>query len=96
MQLVRDNPAWKKSRRDDLVSMEVGINGQKGRVVYRLTPSINPEIDAMLASKPEVRTLPRNEQIQLVCELIDKHIHQGYELYERGEQFEAYLQQQLQ
>lgn len=95
MQLLRDNPAWKKSRRDDLISMQVGIEGQKGRVVYRITPSINHELDEMLRSNPEMRTLPRNEQIQIVCDLIDKHIHQGYELYERGEQFTQYLQQQL-
>ncbi|MBO4361681.1 MAG: 1-acyl-sn-glycerol-3-phosphate acyltransferase [Paludibacteraceae bacterium] len=96
MQLVRDNPAWRKSRRDDLISMKVGIEGQKGRVVYRLTPSINPEIDELIARQPEVLEMPRNEQIQLVCTLIDKHIHQGYELYERGERFEQYLQGQLQ
>ena len=96
MQLVRDNPQWKKSRRDDLISMQVGIEGQKGRVIYRLTPSINPEIDELLAKQPEVRQLPRNEQIQLVCNIIDKHIHQAYELYERGEAFEQYLQGQLQ
>ena len=95
MQLVRDNPQWKKSRKDDLISMQVGIQGQKGRVVYRLTPSINPEIDELLSRQPEVKELPRNEQIQLVCNMIDKHIHQAYELYERGEEFERYLQQQL-
>ena len=95
MQLVRDNPAWKKSKRDDLISMKVGIEGQKGRVVYRLTPSINPEIDALLAEKPEVRKLPRNEQIQLVCEMIDRHIHQGYEVFLRGRMFEEYLKGQL-
>ncbi|MBQ7531550.1 MAG: 1-acyl-sn-glycerol-3-phosphate acyltransferase [Paludibacteraceae bacterium] len=95
MQLVRDNPQWKKSRRDDLISMQTGIEGQKGRVVYRLTRSINPEIDELLAKQPEVQQLPRNEQIQLVCNMIDRHIHQGYELYERGKAFEQYLQQQL-
>ncbi|MBO4577660.1 MAG: acyltransferase [Paludibacteraceae bacterium] len=95
MQLVRDNPAWRKSRRDDLISMQVGIEGQKGRVIYRLTPSINPEIDELIAKQPEVLSLPRNEQIQLVCNMIDKHIHQGYELYERGEKFEQYLRGQL-
>jgi len=95
MQLLRDNPQWKKSRRDDLISMQVGIQGQKGRVVYRLTPSINPEIDELIAKQPEVLDLPRNEQIQLVCNMIDRHIHQGYELYERGETFEAYLRGQL-
>lgn len=96
MQLVRDNPNWKKSRRDDLISMKVGIEGQKGRVVYRLTPSINPEIDKLIAEQPEVLQLPRNEQIQLVGNIIDKHIHQAYEVYERGEKFEQYLQGQLQ
>ncbi len=95
MQLVRDNPNWKKSRRDDLISMQVGIEGQKGRVVYRLTPTINREIDELLANQPEVRELSRNEQIQMVCGLIDRHIHQAYEIYERGEKFEQYLQGQL-
>lgn len=95
MQLVRDNPNWKKSRRDDLISMQVGIEGQKGRVVYRLTPTINREIDELLANQPEVRELSRNEQIQMICNLIDRHIHQAYEIYERGEKFEQYLQGQL-
>ena len=61
-----------------------------------MTPSINPEIDALLTHQPEVLQMPRNEQIQLVCNIIDRHIHQGYELYERGEKFEQYLQEQLQ
>lgn len=95
MQLVRDNPNWKKSRKDDLISMQVGIEGKKGRVVYRLTPTINREIDALLVEHPELREVPRNEQIQAVCNLIDKHIHQAYEIYERGEKFEQYLQGQL-
>ncbi|MDY6405878.1 MAG: 1-acyl-sn-glycerol-3-phosphate acyltransferase, partial [Bacteroidales bacterium] len=42
MQLKRDNPKWRKSKRDDVKSMQTGIRGEKGRVVYRLTPSINP------------------------------------------------------
>ena len=75
--------------------MQVGIEGQKGRVVYRLTPTINREIDELLANQPEVRELSRNEQIQMVCNLIDRHIHQAYEIYERGEKFEQYLQGQL-
>ncbi len=95
MQLVRDNPNWKKSKKDDLISMQVGIEGKKGRVIYRLTPTINREIDALLKELPELREAPRNEQIQAVCTLIDKHIHQAYEIYERGEEFEQYLQGQL-
>ena len=95
MQLKRDNPKWKKSRKDDLISMQVGINGYKGRIVYRLTPSINPEIDQALAAHPELRDLSRNEQIQFIGHIIDRHIHLGYELYERGEAFDQYINRQV-
>lgn len=95
MQLKRDNPNWRKSRKDDLVSMKEGINGYKGKIVYRLTPSINHEIDQALVEHPEMLTWSRNEQIQFVCQLIDQHIHAGYEMYERGEEFDHYIQQQL-
>ena len=91
MQLKRDNPRWRKRAQDDVESMATGIRGWKGRVVYRLTPSINPEIDAMLASHPEYRDLPHHEQLQHICDLIDRHIHQGYEIFERGTEFEAYI-----
>ena len=95
MQLKRDKPGWKKSRKDDLVSMSVGINGHKGKVVYRMTPSINHELDAALADNPELNNLSRNEQIQFVCQLIDQHIHSAYQIYERGDEFDDYIQGQL-
>ena len=96
MQLKRDNPNWRKSRKDDLVSMKVGINGQKGRIVYRLTPSINHDIDKALAAQPELRDLSRNEQIQFVCGLIDQHIHAAYEIYPRDKEFDEYIDSRLQ
>ncbi len=96
MQLKRDNPNWRKSRKDDLVSMKVGINGQKGRIVYRLTPSINHDIDKALAAQPELRELSRNEQIQFVCGLIDQHIHAAYEIYPRSKEFDEYIESRLQ
>ena len=96
MQLKRDNPNWRKSRKDDLISMQVGINGQKGRIVYRLTPSINHDIDKALAAQPELRDLSRNEQIQFVCGLIDQHIHSAYEIYPRGKEFDEYIESRLQ
>ena len=96
MQLKRDNPNWRKSRKDDLVSMSVGIKGQKGRIVYRLTPSINHDIDRALAERPELRTLSRNEQIQFVCQIIDQHIHAAYEIFTRTNDFEAYIESRLQ
>ena len=95
MQLRRDNPHWHKSKRDDVESMTTGIRGEKGHVVYRLTPSINPEIDALLAAHPEVRTLPNHDQLQLVCDIIDRHIHSGYEIFERGTEFVDYIESRL-
>lgn len=95
MQLKRDNPKWRKRAKDDVESMITGIRGEKGRVVFRLTPSINPEIDAMLAAHPEYRELPQHDQLQHICNIIDRHIHQGYEIYERGTDFDAYIESRL-
>jgi len=95
MQLKRDNPRWRKSKRDDVLSMRTGIEGYKGRVVYRLTPSINPELEALLAAHPDYRHLPSHDQLQLVCDIIDRHIHQGYEMFERGTEFDAYIESRL-
>ena len=77
MQLKRDNPKWRKSRKDDLVSMSVGI-------------------DRALAENPALRELSRNEQIQLVCGIIDQHIHAAYEIYPRGTEFDKYIESRLQ
>ena len=95
MQLKRDDPKWRKRKRDDVESMRTGIRGEKGHVVYRLTPSINPEIDALLAAHPEYRELPAHDQLQLVCDIIDRHIHLGYEIFERGTDFDAYIESRL-
>lgn len=91
MQLKRDNPEWKKTKEDDLESMATGIKGWKGKVVFRMTPSINHWINAY---RIELSDMTRNEQIEAVAQRIDKQIHANYEIYERGTDFETYLQQQ--
>ena len=95
MQLKRDNPKWRKRAKDDVLSMKTGIKGYKGNVVYRLTPSINPEIDAMLEAHPEYRQQSSHDQLQHVCDIIDRHIHQGYEIFERGTEFDKYIESRL-
>ena len=74
MQLKRDNPKWKKSRKDDLVSMSVGIKGQKGRVHYACAPCINTWID-------ELADLPKNEIFPEIARRMDKEIHSRYMIY---------------
>ena len=95
MQLKRDNPHWRKTKRDDVESMKTGIKGYKGRVVYRLTPSINHDIDAMLEQFPYYRGLPVKDQIDHLCFIIDQHIFLGYEIYERGTDFDKYIESRL-
>ncbi|MCQ2347292.1 MAG: acyltransferase [Paludibacteraceae bacterium] len=90
MQLRRDNPDWKKSPQDDILSMKTGITGYKGRVVCRLTPSINPELEAIRR-----QTAVRNEQIRLTAELIDRHIFAAYEIFPRGKEFDEYIESRL-
>ena len=95
MQLKRDNPRWRKTKRDDVKSMHTGIRGEKGRVVYRLTPSINHDIDRMVEKFPEYRSLPVKDQINHLCFIIDQHIFLGYEIFERGTEFDKYIESRL-
>ena len=95
MQQRRDNPHWRKSKADDLRSMQTGINGFKGRVTYRLTPSINHALEQLLQEQPEAKQLNRNEQIQLVCNLIDRQIHAGYEIYPHDDAFDEYIESRV-
>ena len=73
-QQKRDNPAFKKSRQDDLDNMKTGIFGYKGRVVYRTAMPVNTWLD-------ELADLPKTEFYKTVAERMDKEIHRGYELF---------------
>ena len=73
-QQKRDNPAFKKSRQDDLDNMKTGILGYKGRVHYHCGTPINEWID-------ELKELPRNEFFAQLSLRIDREIHRGYRLY---------------
>ena len=73
-QQKRDNPAFKKSRQDDLDNMKTGIFGYKGRVHYHCASPINTWLE-------ELSALPKTEYYKAVAERMDKDIHQGYELF---------------
>ena len=73
-QQKRDNPAFKKSRQDDLDNMKTGIFGYKGRVVYRTAAPINIWID-------ELKDLPKADFFKAVAERMDREIHRGYEIF---------------
>lgn len=75
-QLRRDNPDFKKDPKDDLVNMETGVMGYKGRVIYELTGDINDDLKQISS---EISN--RNEQITRTAELIDKRIHANYTIF---------------
>ena len=74
MQLKRDVAGFKKSPEDDLLNMQTGIFGYKGRVHFQTASCINEELEAL-------RGLPKNEFFTRVSQLIDKHIYRNYRLY---------------
>lgn len=76
MQQKRDNPAFKKKPQDDLINMQTGVMGYKGKIVYQITGDINRELE-LIASQ----TTNRNEQIELTAELIDRRIHANYSIF---------------
>ena len=73
-QLKRDNPAYKKSKQDDLDNMKTGIMGYKGRIHYECAPCINTWLE-------ELQELPKTEFYAEVAKRIDREIHSGYKLF---------------
>lgn len=74
MQLKRDIPGFKKSQQDDLINMQTGIFGYKGRIHFQAGPCINDEIE-------KLKGLPKVEVFTKVSEIIDKYIHRNYKIY---------------
>ena len=74
-QLKRDVEGWKKTKADDVLSMQTGIMGYKGRIHYHCAPCI----DDFLASIPE--DTPKTDIFRIIAEHIDKGIHANYRLF---------------
>lgn len=74
MQLKRDIAGFKKSQQDDLINMQTGIFGYKGRIHFQTGPCINDELE-------ELRGLPKVEIFTKVSEIIDRYIHLNYRMY---------------
>ena len=74
-QLKRAVEGWKKTKADDVLSMQTGIMGYKGHIHYHCAPCI----DDFLASLPE--DTPKADIFRIIAEHIDKGIHANYRLY---------------
>ena len=74
-QMKRDDPEYKKSPLDDLINMETGLMGFKGRVQFQVGRPINPIIKEPLAK------LNKQGQIAFVAAAIDREIHLNYKFF---------------
>ena len=74
-QLKRDNPDYVKSEQADLDNMKTGIFGFKGHLHYQVSAPIDQEIAALDSS------VPRNQFLDQVAQIIDRHIFEGYRIY---------------
>ena len=74
-QLKRDIPDFKKTTDDDLLNMQTGLLGYKGRVCFRMASCINEDLGEL------DRTLPKPELFVAISALIDKRIHANYRIF---------------
>jgi len=76
LQQKRDDANFQKSPKDDLISMQTGLYGYKGRIHFQTAACLNHELDAL-----RERNLPKCELFTAISETIDRHIHSSYRLY---------------
>lgn len=74
-QLKRDNPDYHKTQQDDLLNMETGILGNKGRVHFTIGNRINDRLAELDPDKD------KNELFVEVAGIIDKEIYTHYRFY---------------
>ena len=74
-QLKRDVPGWRKSAHDDVVSMQTGIMGYKGRIHYHCAPCIDQWLTTLDPSQGKQVILRQ------IAEHIDHEIHRNYMLF---------------
>ena len=73
-QMKRDNPAYKKTRADDLINMQTGLAGYKGRIHYACAPCLDDWI-----AKQE--GLSNAEFFVATARRLDEEIYRNYRLY---------------
>lgn len=110
-QLKRDIEDYKKGNQDDLVNMETGLFGYKGKVHFQMAPCLNDKLAQL------DRSLSKPELFACVSTWVDEGIHANYRIYpgnyvaydwlkhtdefsgqytsEDKQRFAAYIEQQL-
>jgi hypothetical protein len=76
MQQKRDDDQFVKSPQDDLINMQTGLYGYKGRIHFQAAACLNDELEALSA-----QNLPKTALFPAIAQRIDRHIHASYRLY---------------
>ena len=74
-QLKRDIEGYNKTTQDDLISMQTGLFGYKGKVHFQTAPCINDKLEQL------DRSLPKQELFSGISACIDRRIHGNYRIY---------------
>ena len=74
-QLKRDVEGYKKTTQDDLINMQTGLFGYKGRVHFQVAPCMNDELAKI------DRSLSKPELFASISSCIDRRIHRNYRIY---------------
>ena len=74
-QLKRDVEGYKKTTQDDLINMQTGLFGYKGRVHFQTGACLNDLLSTV------DRSLPKPELFARISTWIDQRIHSNYRLY---------------
>ncbi len=72
-QLKRDNPAYRKSKADDIENIITSIWGFKGHVSLRFGKCIDEEVKILAETIPD-----RNELLKKAAALVDREIYRNY------------------
>ena len=66
---------YKKTTQDDLINMQTGLFGYKGRVHFQVAPCLNDDL------KELDRSLPKPDLFARISACIDRRIHRNYRVY---------------
>ncbi|MBO5799131.1 MAG: 1-acyl-sn-glycerol-3-phosphate acyltransferase [Paludibacteraceae bacterium] len=75
-QQKRDDANFKKSKEDDVLNMQVGLTGYKGRVHYEVMSDINDILQNEISDNDD-----RTAIVEKVAVVIDRCIHANYQIY---------------
>ena len=76
LQQKRDDEHFQKTPEDDLINMQTGLYGYKGRIHFQTSACLNHELDEL-----KKLNLPKCELFTAISETIDRHIHSSYRLF---------------